>query len=91
MGGDEILLLLLDVLSLRNGGGTGLPGSLCILYAFRLRFDMDFGRLSGNGKGFVCYCFAGVTVKEDACSFQIVLLCLIMPNFRFSEIWQLGQ
>ena len=54
------------MLSLRNGGGTGLLGSLCILYVFRLRFDMDFGRLSSNGKGFVCYCFAGVTVKEDA-------------------------
>lgn len=45
MGGDGILLLLLGVLSLRNGGGTGLLGSLCILYVFRLRFDMDFGRL----------------------------------------------
>ena len=43
MGGDGILLLLLGVLSLRNGGGTGLLGSLCILYVFRLRFDMDFG------------------------------------------------
>ena len=43
MGGDGILLLLLGVLSLRNGG-----------------------RLSSNGKGFVCYCFSGVTVKEDA-------------------------
>lgn len=50
MGGDGILLLLLGVLSLRNGGGTGLLGSLCILYVFRLRFDMDFGRLSSNGK-----------------------------------------
>lgn len=27
MGGDGILLLLLGVLSLRNGGGTGLLGS----------------------------------------------------------------
>lgn len=35
MGGDGILLLLLGVLSLRNGGGTGLLGSLCILYVFR--------------------------------------------------------
>lgn len=34
MGGDGILLLLLGVLSLRNGGGTGLLGSLCILYVF---------------------------------------------------------
>lgn len=57
---------LTTAMSLRNGGGTGLLGSLCILYVFRLRFDMDFGRLSSNGKGFVCYCFAGVTVKEDA-------------------------
>ena len=48
MGGDGILLLLLGVLSLRNGGGIGLLGSLCILYVFRLRFDMDFGRLSSN-------------------------------------------
>ena len=66
MGGDGILLLLLGVLSLRNGGGTGLLGSLCILYVFRLRFNMDFGRLSSNGKGFVCCCFARTAVKEDA-------------------------
>lgn len=33
MGGDGILLLLLGVLSLRNGGGTGLLGS-CASYMF---------------------------------------------------------
>lgn len=66
MGGDGILLLLLGVLSLRNGGGTGLLGSFASYMFSAYALIWIFGRLSSNGKGFVCYCFARTAVKEDA-------------------------
>ncbi len=43
MGGDGILLLLLGVLSLRNGGGTGLLGSFAsyMFSAYALIWTLD--------------------------------------------------
>ena len=43
MGGDGILLLLLGLLSLRNGGGTGLLGSFAsyMFSAYALIWTLD--------------------------------------------------